>query len=219
MEQGAATTGPISGHSLGKMRRRGAILDAVRGIMAQTGEAGLTMSALAARAGVSPATPYNLFGSKQAILRAVYEEDVREFFARFDRHASTVPLDRVFDLADLTVEHWQSAPEVYKALLTVLSRNAGSDVGGDCWSPARSHARRLVGALGETGALVPGASIEAISRQLIRIVKSVSQEWVDGEVTLDQARNELNLAFGIVLTGFLTPAAAAALKTILERAT
>ena len=66
---------------------------------------------------------------------------------------------------------------------------------------------------------MPGASIEAISRQLIRIVKSVSQEWVDGEVTLDQARNELSLAFGIVLTGFLTPAAAAALKTILERAT
>ena len=79
MEQGATISTPLSGHDAGKLKRRRAILDAAREIITTLGDAGLTMRALAARAGVSPATPYNLFGSKQAVLQAVYDADQEEF--------------------------------------------------------------------------------------------------------------------------------------------
>ena len=217
MEQGYAATAPESGHSKGKAKRQRAILDAARDIMAQSGEVGLTMFALASRAGVSPATPYNLFGSKQAILQAVYDEDLVVFHALYDERATDDLLGRIFDLVDLSIEHWQSAPEFYKALLTVLSRGAGSEGCEGAWSPGRSYARQLVGALAAAGGIIESAPLEAISANLIRILKSVGQEWVDGSLSLDRARNELGAGFGIVLTGFVTPAIAPALAEIRER--
>jgi AcrR family transcriptional regulator len=217
MEQTAMETASVSGHSRGKAKRQRAIVDAAREIMAQSGEAGLTMFALAQRAGVSPATPYNLFGSKQAILKAVYEEDLRDFHARYDRVASSDPLHRIFDLVDLSIRHWQSAPDFYKALLTVLTRSTGMDGCDGAWSPSRSYARQLVTNLAAAGGIVEGAPIEAISSALIRILKSVGQEWVDGSLSLDQTGNELGLGFGIVLTGFVTPSMAPKLAAILER--
>ena len=103
MDEASAAEALASGHSRGKAKRQRAILDAARDIMAESGEGGLTMFALASRAGVSPATPYNLFGSKQAILQAVYEEDMHDFHANYDEKAGTDPLGRIFDLVDFTI--------------------------------------------------------------------------------------------------------------------
>jgi len=56
--------------------------------------AGMTMRAMAAQAGVSPATPYNLLGSNQAI----YDEDHASFSRYFEGQASSDALIRIFDL-------------------------------------------------------------------------------------------------------------------------
>lgn len=218
MDEASAAEALASGHSRGKAKRQRAILDAARDIMAESGEAGLTMFALASRAGVSPATPYNLFGSKQAILQAVYEEDMREFHANYDENAGDDPLGRIFDLVDFTIEHWSSSPDFYRAMLTVLSRSAGSGVEG-AWSPRRSYARKLVQDLAAAGGIAADAPIEALATALIRTLKSVGGEWVDGTVTLEEAGRELGTGFGIVLTGFVTPATEEALAVILQRYT
>ncbi len=47
--------------------------------MQESEGAGFSMRALAINAGVSIATPYNLFGSKQAIICAVVKSDLRHF--------------------------------------------------------------------------------------------------------------------------------------------
>lgn len=216
MNQASAAEALASGHSRGKAKRQRAILDAARDIMAATGEGGLTMFAVASRAGVSPATPYNLFGSKQAILQEVYEEDMRGFHARFDSYAVEDPLGRIFDLVDFTIRHWSSSPDFYRAMLTVLSRSAGAGVEG-AWSPKRSYARKLVQDLAATGGIVDGAPIDALATALIRTLKSVGGEWVDGTITLEQAGRELGTGFGVVLTGFVTAPTQQALADILRR--
>jgi AcrR family transcriptional regulator len=218
VDEASAAEALASGHSRGKAKRQRAILDAARDIMAQSGEAGLTMFALASRAGVSPATPYNLFGSKQAILQAVYEEDMRDFHANYEERASDDPLARIFDLADLSIEHWKSSPDFYKALLMVLGRNAGSQVDG-AWSPRKSYARTLIQNLATAGGLEATAPLEALSTALVRTLRSVGQEWVDGELTLDEAGRDIGVAFGVVLTGFVTPQTEVALAGILKRYT
>ena len=216
MDEASVAEALASGHSRGKAKRQRAILDAAREIMAQTGEAGLTMFAVASRAGVSPATPYNLFGSKQAILTAVYEEDMVDFHANYEVRACADPLGRIFDLADLSIEHWKSSPDFYKALLIVLSRNTGSRVDG-AWSPRRSYSRRLIQKLAAAGGLEASAPLEALATALVRTLKSVGQEWVDGELTLDEAGHEVGVAFGVVLTGFVTSETKPALARILQR--
>ena len=59
-----------STRELGKSKRRREILAAARDLMRQSDDLGFSMRTLADRAGVSIATPYNLFGSKQAWLSA-----------------------------------------------------------------------------------------------------------------------------------------------------
>ena len=61
---------PLSRREAGKAERRRLIISAARDLIRETGNAGLSMRGLAARAGVSLATPYNLFGSKRAIVVA-----------------------------------------------------------------------------------------------------------------------------------------------------
>ena len=54
-----------------KAERRHRIIAAARDLIKETGDTGLSMRAIAARAGVSLTTPYNLFGSKRAIVIAL----------------------------------------------------------------------------------------------------------------------------------------------------
>ena len=54
-----------------KLERRERILAAAQELIRATGSLGLSMRALALKAEVSLATPYNLFGSKGAVLHAL----------------------------------------------------------------------------------------------------------------------------------------------------
>ena len=65
----------------GKDQRRRAIVKAARALIRENAETGFSMRSLAERAGLSLVTPYNLFGSKQAVLQAVLDEDL-EFFSQ-----------------------------------------------------------------------------------------------------------------------------------------
>ena len=61
-----------------KNLRRRAILDAARALILEDKSRDFSMPALAERAGVSLATPYNLFGTKADILLEIVREDIFE---------------------------------------------------------------------------------------------------------------------------------------------
>ena len=56
-----------------KAERRHRIVRAARDLIRETGDTDLSMRMLAQRAKVSLSTPYNLFGSKRAVVLAVLE--------------------------------------------------------------------------------------------------------------------------------------------------
>jgi AcrR family transcriptional regulator len=206
VEQSAAISAPLSGHDVGKLKRRRAILDAARAIIITLGDTGLNMRAMAARAGVSPATPYNLFGSKQAVLQAVYDEDQEEFYRDFEAQASNEPLARLFDLIDLSFGHWQRTPEFHKALLAILYRSASAAQSGE--GPPRLtyvYVNRLVDEAVAAGVLRPETPVAIVTATLARIFRSAGQEWIDGALTLEQGRDDLGRSFALVLAGLVTP--------------
>src|SRR6185295_15437479 len=65
-----------------KAERRLRIINAARDLIRETGDTNLSMRTIAKRAKVSLATPYNLFGSKRAVVLAVLEDE-RDFYERF----------------------------------------------------------------------------------------------------------------------------------------
>ncbi len=84
--------------------RRQAILEAAEQVFARSGYDRATMAEIAGRAGYSAANLYNLFASKEALFRALFEERGEEFRARLREALAAGPdprraIDRAFDSA------------------------------------------------------------------------------------------------------------------------
>ena len=76
--------GKMSTRELQKTARRRVILEAARTLILDGKDRDFSMPALAEKAGVSLVTPYNLFGSKSAILMEIVREDIFERVAEID---------------------------------------------------------------------------------------------------------------------------------------
>lgn len=173
---------PISRREAGKTERRHRIIEAAHELIRETGNAGLSMRALAARAGVSLATPYNLFGSKRAIIWAVLD-DVREYQDRFAKLRPTDPIERIFAALDLALEFYKNDHKFYKTLWAAVFDMTDEGVRGDIFNPQRNAfwLRLLADAI-EAGAIVEGIRAELLLQQLDFILHSAMFGWVVGEI-------------------------------------
>ena len=108
--------------------RRRRIVEAARDLLRETGVDGLTMRAIAARAHVSLATPYNLYGSKRAIALAVLD-DVREFQIRFAKFKSEDAIERIFKALSITLDYHRQDPAFYLTLWrAILDTNGDAEL-------------------------------------------------------------------------------------------
>ena len=110
-----ATLPDIGRRERAKEERRQRIVRAVRDLIRETGDTNPSMRLIASRAGVSIATAYNLFGSKQAVVLAVLE-DRQNFIERFASLKARNPLDLVFAAHELAVSYYTQDPEFYRPL-------------------------------------------------------------------------------------------------------
>jgi AcrR family transcriptional regulator len=206
-----------NGYERGKAERRQLILRTAAEMIADQGSDGLTIRAIAARAGLSPVTVYNLFGSKYAVLRDLYEEDYQGLVAHFEAHGSDDALIRIFDLIELSTRYYERRLKFYMALFTELVRHSNTDVAIGNWATRSINMRRLLQSALDAGYLEVDTPIDKLATMFIRIGKAVSQEWVDGTLSADQSRQELCVAFHLVLSKFATDKADKPLAEIAER--
>ncbi len=206
-----------AGHIAGKLRRRKAILAAAERIVAVEGEAGLTMRAIAAKAGVALVTPYNLFGSKQEILQTLCQEQLESFFAAFPSGHTARGAGKLFDLIDLTYELWASDPKFYRSLMEILYGKTGLAIGPGVWGPRLVFVQTLLAEAVTAGDLHPRTPTHTLSRNLLRLSKAVTQEWIDGLSSLANAHRTTAVGFIMLISGFATDRFAAKLKAIKDR--
>jgi AcrR family transcriptional regulator len=184
-----------------KARRREAIIKAARALIRETKETGLSMRALAARAGVSLATPYNLFGCKQAVLVALLHTDARAFGKIFESKASANKLSRIFQYIDMSFDLYRSDPEYYRVLLRTISRSEDADLRARLRKPRVTFLKTLLGDAVSAGHLETNLSVDLVSRELFGIYLHAVQEWVHGASSLDRARLETGYGYSLVLLG------------------
>ena len=190
----------VSRREAAKAERRRRIIHAARDLIRETGNAGLSMRALAARAGVSLATPYNLFGSKRAIVLAVLD-DVREFQARFASLRSTDPLERLFSAVDMAVAFYVADPPFYRTLWAAVF-DASDDVRTEIFNWKRNEFwRNLVAGAAEAGAIAPGVNVELLFRALDRNFESAMLEWVVGELEPELLAPTIRYGHALILKG------------------
>ena len=189
-----------------KAERRHRIVTAARDLIRETGDTGLSMRAIAARARVSLSTPYNLFGSKRAIVLAVLE-DIREFNERFARLHSADAVERIFQALSMSIRFYVEDPDFYRTLWTGVFDMSGASVRNALAMPERdAFWMSLIDAAAREGALSPGIDTGLLLRNLDLTFGAVMLNWVLGALSTDELEPSAALGYALALRGAATPA-------------
>jgi len=195
----------VSRREEAKEERRQRIITAARDLIRETGDAGLSMRAIAARANVSLSTPYNLFGSKRAIVVAVLE-DIREFHERFAKLRSASAVERIFQALAMSIRFYVEDPDFYRTLWTGVFDMSGKEVRAALARPERdAFWLALVNAAAEEGALAPGIDTGLLLHDLDLTFGAVMLNWVLGSLTTEELASAAGYGYALTLRGAATP--------------
>ncbi|MFN3524146.1 MAG: TetR/AcrR family transcriptional regulator [Phenylobacterium sp.] len=208
---------PAGRREAAKTERRRRIIAAARDLIRETGDAGLSMRAIAARAGVSLATPYNLFGSKRAIVLAILE-DVREFHERFSRLPPSDALGRLFEALAISIGYYAEDPDFYHTLWSALLDTSGKELRTVILNP-QSHAfwAALIAEAGKDGAFAEGIDPDLLLRNLNLTFEAVMLNWVHGAIGAEELEPSVSYGYALALRGAASPAYAARLDHEVRR--
>jgi AcrR family transcriptional regulator len=196
----ASAEAAMSRREAGKADRRRRIIHAARDLIRETGNAGLSMRALAAKAGVSLATPYNLFGSKRAIVLAVLD-DVRIYQDRFAHLRATDPLERLFTAVDLAIEFYVSDPQFYRTLWAAVF-DTSDDVRREIYNWKRNDFwMGLIRDCAAAGAIAPNVNLVLLFHQLDHVFRSSMLDWVVGELEAELLAPSIRYGYALILKG------------------
>jgi AcrR family transcriptional regulator len=209
--------GQVASREEGKQQRRREILRAARELM-RRGDVAFTMRALAETANVSIATPYNLFGSKQAVMFAVLERDLAAYADAVG--ARTVPAPDVFFRAvDLAAEHYGRDPDYHRSVLFAAYSDGGREYRSLFAGPGHALWRDMVAAGIESGRLRPTVHPDALAASLEQQLFACVLEWVRGELGLEELVLRAHYGFALMLLGVVAREAdRTALDTRLQHA-
>ncbi len=203
-----------------KAERRSRIVRAARDLIRETGDTDLSMRMIARRAGVSLTTPYNLFGSKRAVVLAVFEDE-RDFVVRFGRLQAANALDRIFDAHDLAMRYFIEDPEFYRTLWKALLNTHGADSTGlatpERLERNRAAWRALLEAAQAEGLLEPTLSSDLLERSLSSFANGTLLAWAMGALSTVALGPSTALGYALVLRGAATPAGAEILRSQIRK--
>lgn len=197
-----------------KHERRRRIVEAAYGLLRETAVDDVSGKLIAERAGVSLSTVYNLFGSKDAVLIAVFDQDLAHYETLIGALASTSALDRLFRAVDVAADLYREDPAFYRAIL--WRRPAPDEAMADALRQPRNHFwRTLVQQALDEGQLRSFADPSTVATLLIRHFSAALSDWIADEITPDQLQTEVKLGFATALLPFASRREAAALKACL----
>lgn len=191
----------------GTTRQR--IVEAARALL-QGENADFSMRALSDKAGVSSATPYNLFGSKDGIIAALVDEDLKRLQAALVG-IDADPVEAFFKIVDISAEIFTEAPALYKAGSRIIG--AGGASGGTDEATRRSFheprflvLRGLVADAIQAGAIDHRVNADTFAIQMGQQILSWILTWGNDQVELEEMRLRANYAIAVSLAGVATKA-------------
>jgi AcrR family transcriptional regulator len=153
---------------------------------------------------VSLATPYNLFGSKRAILLSVLD-DIREYLDRFSHLRSTDPLERLFGALDICVDFYVADPAFYRTVWAALF-DPSDEFRSQIFNSKRfAFWEGLVRDVARAGVITPEVDVELLSRALDRSFGAAMLDWVTRELTDAQLGPTIRYGYALILRGAASP--------------
>jgi AcrR family transcriptional regulator len=191
-----------------KAERRHRIVQAARDLIRETGSTDLSMRTLALRADVSLSTPYNLFGSKRAVVLAVLEDE-RDFAERFHNLKSGNSIDRVFAAHELGFSYYTEDPDFYRTIWRALLSGSGQDDTGlatpERLAQTRAIWRGLVGAAARDGYVSDEVSVDLIVQAMANVTGGALLSWAMGSLQTSALTPTVGIGYALCMKGAATP--------------
>jgi AcrR family transcriptional regulator len=200
-----------------KLERRERILAAAQELIRTKGIVGLSMRALARKAEVSLATPYNLFGSKGAVLHALRLTVLEKLQYEMDQLRSQDPLEDLLHIAQLGAATYASDPRFYRTLMSALMASNIGIHDGELETGSVRLWQRPVEAAIRGGLLRADADPEFVARDLVISFLGVLDLWVRSVLDGEGLRSQLLYAFTLTLLGLSTDASRPKLLKLYHR--
>jgi AcrR family transcriptional regulator len=201
----------MSNREEAKHKRRRQIVRAARALMQQTGDTGFSMRALAEQAGVSIATPYNLFGSKQTIMFAVLDDDLEHYQKRLAKVRGD-ELDTFFKAVSVATTLYSTEPSFYRAVLLAVYNEGGREFRSMFGGPRHAMWRGFVADAIDAGYLSTDVEPDAFAINLGRSFFSAILEWANGQISLAELDSWAQYGFALSLGAMATSKSAARLR-------
>ncbi|WP_234819460.1 TetR/AcrR family transcriptional regulator [Rhodopseudomonas palustris] len=206
-------TDPLPPREQTREKLRQKIIAGARALLSETESAEFSMRALAARADVAHMTPYNVFGSKQAVLLAVLDADMADFTRAVQERDVADPLSELYEVVGLCAEFWFSEPVFYKTLYRELLDLKGAPHQAMATPLRDGFWRRLTHALAEQGYLQSFVAEEPLSMNLRRIALQAISVWIARDLSKREVEAELGYSISLALLGVTAPASSSLVLT------
>jgi AcrR family transcriptional regulator len=184
-----------------RLEEKAAVLVSVaREIIRETGDFDLPMRQLAARAQVSLRTPYELFGSKNGVIRAILKLDQAGFRTQVRTLASADWIDNIFDRVKLGVELYAGSQPFYRALFRATQGYSG----GDETEPARENLRTfrvLAHRAQNQGLIHPEIDTDILGEALTDVFASNVRTWASSSFDIALVEHKIGFGFACLLAG------------------
>lgn len=184
--------------------RRRHLVEAAVGLIREKGDDGFSMLQLAGRAGVSPATPYNLVGSKSEVLRLIVADEFASFVDRLAALAARSPLQRLLAATQAVVEHYTADPAFYRGLYHAAGGTEGGELRTLMQREGRHLWSRMVKAAFHAGELRPLLEPEALTDILLRSIGANTEAWLAERWSAETFAREMALNCRLLLAGLAT---------------
>jgi AcrR family transcriptional regulator len=187
----------LDGYILRRGEFHNRILDAAEKLVVESRGTSFSMRDLADRAKVSPATPFNHFGSKRGLLTAIVERSFDQF-VRMPKETSSGadPLRQMFERANSLLCYYAEKPDLYRPVFAEL---LGSEE-----SPHRALLQAITSwrsglrAASRAGQLRRGRNLDVIANQLETNWIGCLMLWIGGAI--DRTGWKLEAEYGTAMT-------------------
>jgi AcrR family transcriptional regulator len=198
--------------------RRERILEAARMLIRETGGTAFSMRALAEKAEVSLATPYNLFGSKGGVLYALLNASLDKVDRATVTFSSSNPVERVLEVAGIAADVYARDPAFYRPLMQFLLGARDEEHRPRFIAQSLRRWTRTVQAAVRHGLLSATIDPELLARQLMINFIGVLDLWIHEELGDDAFRAQSLYGLTLLVSANAPlearPRLAARLKTI-----
>jgi len=186
-----------------KAIRRAAILAAARNLMSASDGDSFSMRKLAQLADVSVATPYNLFGSKQAILSALLKEDTKRLELYLEDKAGD-ELETFFTASAVMSFVYEQHPAYHRNLISAAFRNGGPETRREMGASAVQLWQKLLEDAIGAGYLESDVSARIFAVTFGELLLINILIWAHGLISIEEMKARNQFGVSLLLLGIST---------------